>query len=229
MKLSIVIPCLNEEKHLGVLINSLLKNTVDTVEIIVVDGGSTDSSCNIAITKGVRLIKSEKSGRAHQLNLGAKHAHGDVFYFVHADTLPPENYFSLIEAAVQKGKPAGCFAYQFDSGKLMLRFNAWFTKFKGFYTGGGDQTLFVTKEVFHDLHGFDENFVIMEDFDFVKRIRKKYPFKILKETATVSSRKYAHNHYFRVQWANTIALLQFKFGVHPHKIKTAYKRRIKST
>jgi len=230
MKLSIIIPTLNEELCIGRLLDYLIEETSkQNAEIIVCDGGSTDQTKKIVRSKiGVKFIHAEKKGRAHQLNEGASNASGTIFYFVHADTIPPKNFANLILDCIQKGIPSGCFRYTFDPPKNMLRINAWFTKFKGFCAGGGDQTLFVNRSVFHELGGYNSSYVIMEDFDLVKRIRKKYRYIILKDPALVSSRKYEQNSYLKVQWANIIAIAQFKLGVNPIKIKEGYKKRIKT-
>ncbi len=230
MKLSIIIPTLNEARYIGRLLDYLIEETShQNAEIIICDGGSIDQTKEIVLSKkNVRFTLSEKKGRAHQLNEGAANATGDIFYFVHADTIPPKHFVNLIFDSIQKGNPSGCFRYTFDPPKNMLRINAWFTKFKGFYAGGGDQTLFITRTVFEELGGYNPSYVIMEDFDLVKRIRKKYRYIILKDPALVSSRKYEHNNYWKVQWANSIAIMQFKLGVNPAKIKESYKKRIKT-
>jgi rSAM/selenodomain-associated transferase 2 len=230
MKISIIIPTLNEARCIGRLLDYLIEETTNqNAELIVCDGGSTDQTKEIVLSKNsVRFIQSIKRGRAHQLNEGAAHASGDLFYFVHADTIPPKHFVNLILDSIQKGIPSGCFRYTFDPPKNMLRINAWFTKFKGFYAGGGDQTLFIARSVFQELGGYNPSYVIMEDFDLVKRIRKKYRYIILKDPALVSSRKYELNSYWKVQWANSIAIIQFKMGVSPIKIKEGYKKRIKT-
>ena len=230
MKLSSIIPTLKEERCIGRLLDYLIEETsLQNVELIVCDGGSSDQTKEIVQSKkDVRFILSKKKGRAHQLNEGAANAIGDIFYFVHADTIPPKYFMNLILDSIQKGNPSGCFRYTFDPLKNLLRINSWFTKFKGFYAGGGDQTLFITRSVFEELGGYNPSYVIMEDFDLVKRIRKKYDYIILKDPALVSSRKYDHNGYWKVQWANSIAIIQFKMGVSPTKIKEGYKKRIKT-
>ena len=179
MMISIIIPVLNEEENLRKLIPTIFQNsTGNQFEIIVVDGGSTDDSALIAKCLGAKVIQSPERSRAAQMNLGAQNATGGIFYFVHADTIIHPDFETDIIQAVSSGIDAGCYRYQFDSSSFLLKMNAWFTRFNGILAGGGDQTLFVRREVFESLGGYEEYYTIMEDFELVGRIKKKYNFRI---------------------------------------------------
>jgi rSAM/selenodomain-associated transferase 2 len=226
--ISIIIPTLNEANNLVRLIPFLagLEKNIIT-EIIVVDGGSTDNSFGIASQHGATVISSPIPSRADQLNAGAKIAKGSILYFVHADSFPVETLAEDILAAINSGYRAGCFSYEFDSKRPMLKINSWFTRFNGIFAGGGDQTLFIEKSFFKELGGYDEKFTIMEDFDLVRRIRKLTQFKLVKKSIKVSDRKYQTNSWLTVQWANLIAMTAFRLGVEPERIKTLYYNRLK--
>jgi rSAM/selenodomain-associated transferase 2 len=226
--ISIIIPTLNEAINLQRLIPFLAvleKNII--IEILVVDGGSTDNSRAIASQYGAIVIPSAICSRAAQLNAGAKVAKGSILYFVHADSLPLKSLAADILGAIASGYRAGCFSYEFESKRLMLRINSWFTQFNGIFSGGGDQTLFIEKSFFKELGGYDEKFTIMEDFDFVRRIRKLTQFKLIKKSIKVSDRKYQTNSWLNVQWANLIAMTAFRLGVKPERIKNLYYNRLK--
>jgi rSAM/selenodomain-associated transferase 2 len=223
MKLSVIVPTLNESKNISELIPFLVKQGGDFInEIIVVDGGSTDSTREIAASLGARVLLSDQKSRAVQMNLGALHATGNTLYFVHADTRPLGSFAADIQKALIKGYKAGCYRYRFDSESFLLRLNSWFTRFNGLFSGGGDQTLFITRDFFNTLGGYDTDFCLMEDFELVKRIKKKAKFYIIPKTMTVSARKYRQNSWLRVQLANLYVFTLFHFGVAPEKLKNSY-------
>lgn len=225
--ISIIIPVWNEANNLEELLPILLESKRHKVlEVLVVDGGSLDDSIDIAKRCNARVILSPLKSRAAQLNLGAKHANGDILYFIHADSRPMMSFEEDILRAISEGIEAGCYRYKFDSTSKLLKINSWFTRFNGVFAGGGDQTLFISKSLFNELGGYDERFTIMEDFELVKRIRKVTKFKVLQKSILVSARKYETNSWLSVQWANFLAIMAFKMGVHPESIKTLYLSRL---
>lgn len=226
MKLSIIIPTLNEEAKLPQLLDVLVPHTYTYDEIIVVDAESSDKTISIAKKYGVKTIISEKACRAYQMNIGAKDAQGEVFYFVHADVTPPKTFREDAETLMKKGVDAACYRFEFDKNAIMLKFNSWWTRFDFMFCRGGDQTLFVQKNAFNTLNGFDENYTIMEDFDFIKRFRKRFHFKIIQKPVVVSARKYEKNSYLKVNLVNLWSYWSFMLGRDPEKIKALYKRRL---
>ncbi|MGL5892038.1 MAG: TIGR04283 family arsenosugar biosynthesis glycosyltransferase [Bacteroidia bacterium] len=227
MKLSVIIPALNEAKHIARLIAHLQRNADDRLlEIIVADGGSTDDTAGIAEKAGVHVLRLPMQNRAAQQNAGAAAAKGSVLYFVHADVLPPASYLSSIAAALQKGFETGGCRQKFESKSFMLRINAWFTRFNLPFMRGGDQTLFITANAFQQLGGFDEKYVIMEEYDLMRRAREQYSFALLQCATVTSARKYEKNSWVRVQLANARAVYQFKRGVDPCQIRDTYKKSL---
>lgn len=223
VEISVIIPVLNEAPNLRELIPLLKENGGHfLVDLIVVDGGSKDDSCSVAESLGALLLKTEIASRAKQMNLGAKHAKGNTLFFVHADTRPLRSYAEDIQKARLKGHKAGCFRYQFDSKGFLLKLNSWFTQFNGLFSGGGDQTLFISRDFFNTLGGYDTQFCLMEDFELVKRIKKKAKFFIIPKSITVSARKYQENSWLRVQLANLLVFTLFNLGVAPEKLKKSY-------
>lgn len=228
IQISTIIPTLNEAGHIERLIRRLRDCGGDALaEIIVADAGSTDGTAAVAEKCGARVVDCEVRSRPEQMNLATKSAVGDVLYFVHADTLPPENYAELILRGIDKGADFGCFRFRFDSDRAALRFNSWCTRLPFMICRGGDQSLFISRWLFDRLDGFDESHVVMEDYDIIRRGKKHGRFSILPAAVTVSARKYVDNAYPRVNLANFIVFALYYFGVKPEKLKALYKRMIR--
>ncbi len=226
MKIGVIVPTVNEEGCIEQCITFIKRYGGDHLvePLIVVDGGSTDATVSRAEKAGARVLSCAIQSRAAQMNLGASFLQCDIFYFVHADVKLIPSFSVDILAAIQDGFDAGCFRYAFDSPKKILRLNAYFNRFNGIMCRGGDQTLFVRKSVFEALNGFDEYYSIMEDYDFVIRLRKRYSFKIIPKKILVSARKYDENSWLRVQFANSIVFLLFIFKRSPTELKQIYKK-----
>lgn len=227
MKLSIIIPCLNEEESLGTLLPFFNGSKYSNEqEIIVVDGGSTDKTAEIAKKNGVRVLRTERANRAIQMNLGAKNATHEVLYFVHADTFPPKSYFDDISKALNKGYEMGCYRSDLSSGGFLLRINSFFTRFNWLFCRGGDQSFFIPKELFHSLGMYDESYEIMEEYDFIQRHWKKHKSIILPKGIKISTRKYEGRSWWKVNRANYVAVKNFKKGMSTDEIKKIYHRML---
>lgn len=222
MQISVIIPTFNEESNIGQLVRFILKHHVG--EVIVVDGDSSDSTREIATEAGARVLSCQLRSRAAQMNYGAAAATGDVLYFVHADVKLVDTFVEDIKEAVHSGYDAGCYRYKFDSKRTILKINSYFTRFNRIMCRGGDQTLFIRKSVFESLGRFNERFVIMEDYDLIQRIQRKFKFKIIPKDILVSDRKYHNNSWLRVQLANLTIFVMYLLGVSPNKMARSYKK-----
>lgn len=231
--ISIVIPVLNEASTIVRLLTYLLKNSSEKniSEIIVVDGGSTDSTKDLVTqfsekNKTVYLFSSKK-GRAVQMNIGARNSFGNILYFLHADTFPPKNFDELIINEVNKGNKAGCFRMKFDSHHPVLKVSQWFTRFNFKLCRGGDQSLYVTKEIFNTLNGYNQKYIVYEDCEFINRIYNKYSFKVIDNYVTTSARKYSANGTLKLQYHFALIHLKNIFGVSAENLQTYYTKNIK--
>ena len=222
--LSIVIPVYNEAGNIGPLLDYLLEKTDEKdTEIIVVDGGSTDFTCEEVHQRPVKCIRSSQASRAVQMNEGARASSGEFLYFVHADTLPPTDFIDCLKQAKAEGKKLACFRFRFDSKSWILAVNSFFTRFNFDWCRGGDQTLFVCRKLYEKLNGYNEKYSIMEEYDFLIRAEKHVALSILPRAVKVSARKYNNNSWLKVQLANLKAFKQFRSGVDPDIIKKNYK------
>lgn len=228
MRISVIIPTLNEEEAVGELIAFILVNGGSTVqEIIVVDANSTDNTVHAATAAGAKVISCSTASRASQMNAGARHASGTILYFIHADVKLVPTFANDILRAIEDNNTAGCYRYSFNSPRVILRFTSYFTRFNAIMCRGGDQTLFITRSLFNDLGGFDEYYTIMEDYDLIIRIRKRTKFKIIPKKILVSARKYDTNSWLRVQAANLTAFMMFFMNRKPSDIRSTYKRMLR--
>jgi rSAM/selenodomain-associated transferase 2 len=224
-KISIIIPTFNEAASIERLVTFLLRNGGESiVDIIVSDAGSDDETIIIATQAGARAVISPVAGRAPQMNHGASLATGDILYFVHADCLPPATFASDIQKAVADGFGLGRYQTRFDSSRLILKVNAWFTRFDMFACMGGDQTLFVKRSIFQDENGFREDMRIMEEYEFCDRARQNAQYKIMAGKTLISARKYETNSWWRVQFANATIVRLFKRGATQQHMVDTYQR-----
>ncbi len=226
-QLSIIIPVLNEENAIDTFLRSLKEHsTAENInEILVVDGGSEDATISLAANHDVTVLRSQK-GRAKQMNLGAKNASGEILYFIHVDTLPPKDFDkSIIEAVLNKNE-VGCFQMKFDSNSRFLGFFAWFTRVNIQLCRGGDQSLFITKNLFEKSGGFDENYVVYEDNEFIGRLYEIGPFKILPRHVKTSARRYEERGEVALQYHFGMIHLKNYLGAGPEQLYDYYKRKI---
>lgn len=225
MQISIVIPVFNEGEKLLELLDFLTEKKKEgrIKEVIVVDYDNSTAVTNHLVT----YIQSPKKGRGHQMHVGAESASGEVLYFLHADTMPPDTFDQDILTAVHKGALSGCFRLRFDHKHTVLRVSQWFTRFPFLICRGGDQSLFVTKEYYREAGGFDTNLEIMEDIEIITRLRKKSKFKIIPKEVVTSSRKYNQNGVWRLQYHFAILHLKNFMGVSNGKLRAYYDRHVK--
>lgn len=225
--ISIIIPIFNEEKNLNKLI-PYLQNCCKgyDAEIIISDCGSIDKSVETAKALNVKVVISSCKGRSTQMNCGAATATYNIFYFVHADSIPPPSFCADILAAVNNGYALGRYQTRFEGDNWLLKFNAFFTRFDWFMCYGGDQTLFITKLLFSKLNGYQESLLMMEEYDLVERAKQLARYKIFSKAAIVSTRKYQANSWFKVQRANYKTVRLYKKGLSQPELVAQYKKEL---
>ncbi|MGH8453714.1 MAG: TIGR04283 family arsenosugar biosynthesis glycosyltransferase [Nevskiales bacterium] len=182
-KLAIIIPCLNEAETLPRLLRGLAAQKNVALDVVAVDGGSTDNTVNAARAGGVRVITTER-GRARQMNAGARETSADWLLFLHADsrTEDPALLANALRAvreqanALDHQRVAGHFALKFNrrngDHKLAWRYVEEKTAFNRPYCSNGDQGLLLSRRYFEELGGFDERLPLLEDQRIAARIRE---------------------------------------------------------
>lgn len=227
-QISIIIPTYNEEENIGRLIETLQNRQAGFVtDIIVADGGSTDQTKQVAEENGAIFYPCSRKGRAAQMNEGASVAISPLLYFLHADTIPPRRFDKLIVNTINNGAGAGCFRLRFDENQPLLTFYAWFTKFRFTMFRFGDQSLFVSKNIFKKIEGFDETLIVMEDQEIVRKLKRKCTFTIIEENVKTSARKYRINGVVRLQIIFTSILLLYYAGVRQETLVHLYNTLIR--
>lgn len=227
--ISVIIPTYNEEGHIGKTISWIReKDTAGfIIEIIVADGGSNDGTVAEASRCGAVAVLSPGKGRAAQMNYGASLAQGSIFYFLHADTLPPHGFTEDIVQAVNHGYNAGCFMLAFDQAHWFLRANCWFTRFDVAAFRYGDQSLFIQKEIFERSGGFCAAHIVMEDHEFIKRLRKQHRFAIIKKPVLTSARKYVTNGVYKTQGIFYLIYFMYYAGFSQQQLVRTYRKLIR--
>ena len=225
---SIIIPTYNEADGIAQTISRThAANGGHEAEIIVVDGGSTDDTIQVARQHGATIVESKRKGRAAQMNTGASVARYELLYFIHADSVPPDDFTSQILNACDKGAKSGCFRLAFDYSHWFLRANAWFTRFNVNAVRFGDQSLFATKEVFEKAGGFREDLIMMEDQEIIHRLKQYGKFKVVNDYVVTSARKYLDNGVYRMQWIFYRIWAMYYLGYSQEQMLKMHKRLIR--
>ncbi len=202
MKISIIVPVYNEQEILQDFLTKLTSRVDQDLiqEIILVDGGSTDSTPEIAKSFDITFLQSPHKGRAIQMNYGANLAKGDILHFIHADSIPPVNFCSSILKAISARTQAGCFMSKFDLPHWFLRLGNYFSFLPFWFCRGGGQTLFITKLLFDKLGGYNEKMRIMEEYDLITRIKRISRFRVIRRFVLTSARDYRKHGPMRLQF-----------------------------
>lgn len=224
--LSIIIPVFNEEEHIKKLLSHLGKASSEKIlEIIIVDGGSKDLTLQILASEKNIIVLNSHKGRARQMNAGAAIAKAQVLYFLHADSFPPQNFDSLILKQTAKGNLAGCFRMKFDHSHWWLKLMGQLTRINHRLCRGGDQSLFIDRNLFNQLGGFNENYSIFEDDEIIARLYRKKKFVVIQDWITTSARLYMKMGIFKTQFLHFQIYLKKWRGAGPEELYLLYKSK----
>jgi rSAM/selenodomain-associated transferase 2 len=222
MKLSIVMPVLDEAAEIEAALAALVPFRSRGVEVILVDGGSSDATPELAHPLADRVLSAAR-GRAAQMNAGAAVARGDVLLFLHADTRLPEGADRLVlDGLARSGRVWGHFDVRIDGGGL-LSLVAMTMNVRSRLTGiaTGDQALFVARAAFNAAGGFPP-IALMEDVALSARLKRIGRPCALRARVTTSARRWRTHGTLRTVLLMWRLRLRFFLGADPAKLARAY-------
>ncbi|MEQ1774636.1 MAG: TIGR04283 family arsenosugar biosynthesis glycosyltransferase [Burkholderiales bacterium] len=221
--LSVIIPCLNEAEGIADSLQALAPLRARGGEIVVVDGGSTDNSIEIARPLADHVISAPR-GRAWQMNAGATQARGDMLLFLHADCrLPPAADGVIVDGLNRARKTWGRFDVTLTGSHPLLRVAGAMMNLRSRVTGiaTGDQGIFVTRSLFEAAGRYPE-IALMEDIAFTKRLRTFGKPLALRHRITASGRRWEKHGVLRTILLMWWLRFQYWLGANPDKLAERY-------
>lgn len=221
--IAVVIPVLNEAEAIESTLRCLLDMRRRGCEVLVVDGGSTDSSAQLAEPLCDRVLTLARPGRARQMNAGAASTTSDVLWFLHADTRVPADADMTIREALGRGSRWGRFDVRLSGRQPLLRVVETMMNWRSRWTGiaTGDQGLFVDRASWVTVGGFSE-IPIMEDIEISRRLRRLGPPVCLRARLTTSSRRWERRGILSTILLMWRLRLYHRMGVSTEKLARIY-------
>ena len=220
-EISVIIPVLNEAATIGTTLTPL--KDAANIEVIVVDGGSLDCTRDLAESLGAKVFEAP-AGRARQMNAGAAAATGEILLFLHADTVLPQGFEVMVHQALLKpGVIAGAFALRINTNLRGLRLIETMTNWRSRFLQMpyGDQAIFLPAKVFRRLGGFQQ-IPLMEDFEFVQRLKRKGRIAIVPASVITSGRRWQKIGVLKTTLINQLIILAYFLGVPPTQLAHWY-------
>ena len=222
--ISVIIPAINEADSLPITVGHLRRNS-SIREIIIVDGGSTDRTPEIAEQLGCRLLAS-KPGRGGQMRAGAAAATGDVILLLHADTwLPPHATRAMLDCLRDRAVVAGGFWKEFRESPLLLLGSKWKCAIR-LWIGrriAGDQGMFIRRDILERIGGIPD-MALMEEFALSSRLRREGRLALADAVVLTSARRFQKlgviRTYLRMWWVTTL----YRWGKSPAELRKLYEK-----
>ena len=224
MKISVIIPTLNESKTLASTLEHLLP--LGPEEVLIADGGSTDGTLEIASRYPVQVVKSGR-GRGLQMNAGAGEARGEVLLFLHADSRVSAAGLAALRRALESGPwLGGAFHLKIDSPRTCLQWISRLANLRSrwLHLVYGDQAMFVRARVFEELGGF-ASLPICEDLEFYRRLKRRGPVLLLREETLTSPRRWNADGVAYTTFRNAVIASAFLLGFSPRILSRWYPPR----
>lgn len=220
-RLSVILPALEEEETVERAVRSVAE---DADEVLVVDGGSRDATVASARAAGAHVLSAPR-GRGAQLAAGARAAEGEWLLFLHADTTLEPGWREALQGAVRRGAVGGAFRFAVDAPGASFRVleRAVSLRVTLFGLPYGDQALFASRAAYVSCGGFSDH-DLMEDVDFVRRLRRCGPLAFLEPRAFTSARRWQRHGLLRTSARNLGLLALYAAGLPPSQLARLYER-----
>lgn len=222
--ISVIIPTYNESATITETIEHL-RPWYDNLEIIIVDGGSSDGTAGL-VGPEVRLVHAPR-GRASQMNAGAVQASGEALLFLHSDTRLPHDFVQQLELALSdRGVAGGAFKVKIGHPGLFFCLASLGSNLRAALTGiyFGDQAIFVRRDVFQQTGGFPL-IELMEDWEFSRLLRIAGKTRLLPGPVTTSARRWLIHGKWRTAWLMHKIKTLYLLGASPEDLKKLYSDR----
>lgn len=221
MKISVVIPAFNESDNIIPTLKCLQTLRSKGHEVILADGHSTDNTIVLAEPLVDKIIHSAK-GRAVQMNNAASHAQGEILWFIHADTIVPDNAHQLILNKIDNNH-WGRFDVRLSGQHFLFRIIEHLMNFRSRVSGiaTGDQGIFIRKHIFQKLNGYAD-IPLMEDIEMSKRLKQISRPACISEKLITSSRRWEKHGIIKTILLMWRLRLAYFLGVSPSKLVTKY-------
>ncbi len=221
--ISLIIPTLNESACIRETLTCLVENAMGPIEIILVDGGSTDSTVEIAAEFDVQIVNCT-AGRSAQMNAGAAVATGDILMFLHGDTRVPKGFDQWVINTLNQKPIAGAFDLKIAGDSWALRWVEWGVKVRSrvFQLPYGDQGIFLKASTFYEFGGFPE-LPIMEDFVLIRSLAKCGKIAIVPSAVTTSARRWEAQGVFKTTLINQVMIIGYALGIAPDRLRQWYR------
>lgn len=226
-RISAIIPSFREGRRLLESIRAA-RTALGPCEVIVVAFGESANIRDAARREGVLWVESTAANRGHQLQLGAEHATGDLFIFVHADSRLPVGAAPLVRSAMSvSGVAGGAFRLRFDLGHPVLSALSWLSRLRLSTSFLGDQCLFCSRRAYLDAGGFHPE-PLFEDVSFARRLSGVGALVRLSASVTTSARRFRSHGHMRQLVRNALLLAAFHLGASPRRLHDLYEPRRRS-